>query len=66
MHVRLHEFLQSTSFSLLSQHRSVLILAATNLNEIDLIERLVVSWFLDVQDADDVLVIEMSKQFHLS
>lgn len=39
---------------------------ATHLNEIDLGERLVISWLLDVKNGDDVFVIEISQQFHFS
>ena len=37
-----------------------------HLNQIDLGEGLVVSWLLDVEDGDDVLVVEVPQQLHLS
>jgi hypothetical protein len=37
-----------------------------HLDEVDLCESLVVSGLLDVEDGDDVLVVEVAEQLHLS
>ena len=36
------------------------------LNEVDLREGFIVSWFLDIENRYDVLMVEVSKQLHLS
>lgn len=36
------------------------------LNQVDLCEALVVSWLLDVEDGDDVLMVEVAKELHLT
>ena len=38
----------------------------TNLNEVDFGKRLVISRFLDIKYRDDVLVVEVSHELHLS
>ena len=39
---------------------------ATHLDQIDLVEGLIVPRLLDVEDGDDVLVIKVAQQLHLS
>jgi hypothetical protein len=36
------------------------------LDEIDLVEGLVVSWLLDIQNGDDILVVEIPQKLHFS
>lgn len=36
------------------------------LNEVDLVEAIIASRLLDVEDGDDVFVVEIAQQFHLS
>lgn len=36
------------------------------LDQVDFRERLIIAWFLDIQNGDDVLVIEVAQQFHFS
>ena len=43
-----------------------MILELTNLNEVDFGKSLVISWFLDVENGDDVLMIEIPQQLHFS
>jgi len=62
MHVRLHQFLLGISDN---SHLTKDGLYA-HLDEIDLGKGLVVSWPLNVEDGNDVLVVEIPKQFHLA
>lgn len=36
------------------------------LNEINLCEGFVISWLLNIQDGDDVLMVEVAQKLHLS
>jgi hypothetical protein len=36
------------------------------LNEINLCEGFVISWFLNIQDRDDILVVEVTQELHFS
>jgi hypothetical protein len=38
----------------------------TYLNEIDLVKAIIASGLLDVEDGDDVFVVEIAQQLHLS
>ena len=37
-----------------------------HLNQVDLRKGLVVPWLLNVKDRDDVLMVEVAQEFHLS
>jgi len=36
------------------------------LNEVDFVERSIVAWLLNVENGDDVFVVEVSQQLHLT
>ena len=61
VHVGLHKFLALMSVSSLLESS-----LHAHLNEVNLSERLVVARLLDVEDRDDVLVVEIPQQLHLS
>lgn len=39
---------------------------ATYLNQVDLVKRLITPWLLDIKNADDVLMVEVAQELHLS
>lgn len=39
---------------------------ATYLNQVDLVKRLITPWLLDIENADDVFVIEVAQELHLT
>jgi len=61
MHVSLHEFLESSLATCLLVRKQ-----CAHLDEVHLSECLVVAGLLDIKDRDDVLVVEVSQQLHLS
>ena len=61
MHIGLHEFLALVSISSLPESS-----LHAHLNEVNLGERLVVARLLDVENRDDVLMVEIPQQLHLS
>lgn len=63
VHICFHQFLQYQSISRLSGVRRT---SAIYLNEVDFVETLIVSRPLDVQNGDDILMVEVAEQLHLS
>ena len=68
MHIRLHELLKTHAVSKQLRKASGGIKAPgiTYLDQIHLSEALVVPRLLDVENGDDVLVIKVAEQLHLS
>lgn len=70
MHVGFHKLLHAGNWldHPYSQeiYPSLSSLRETNLNKVDLGETFIIPRLLDIQNADDVLVVEISQQLHLS
>lgn len=62
VHIRLHEFLHYVSLYAPPQAKT----ACAHLDEIDFGEGLVIARFLDIQNGDDVLVVEVPEQLHFT
>ena len=62
VHIRLHEFLSKMS----DMQQLISDSTSAYLDQIDLVEALVAPWLLDVEDGDDVLVVEVPEQLHLT
>jgi hypothetical protein len=62
VHVCLHQFLQK-----LALHETKLDLGrATHLDQVNLRKRIIAPGLLDIKDTDDVLMVEVPKELHLT
>ena len=61
MHVGLHQLLRcKVSSSVGHPGKETL-----DLYEVDFCEAIIIAWFLNIEDRDDVLMVEVSQQLHL-